>query len=178
MGETYKAIDSRKSIRSYLDKPVEKELLEKIVNAGDKAPLGTPLAIRAITDKEMLAQIDRETHDSMLNSGIPFSVERASLPGYRPLYSAPVFIIIASDPARGAIGAATAAENMIIAATDMGLGSCFVLSPVAIVSGPAYADKLALPEGAKPLVGVLLGHTDDPNAFSRPRAPADIAYIG
>ena len=178
MGDTLNAINSRKSIRSYLDKQVDAELLKKIVSTGDKAPLSTPLAIRVITDKDMLARIDQETLDSMLNSGVPFSVERASLPGYRPLYSAPVLVVIASDPNRGAPGASAAAENIIIAATDLGLGSCFVVSPIATVSGPAYADKLALPEGSKPLVGVLLGYANDPNVFSRQRVPSDIAYIG
>lgn len=178
MGDALKAINSRKSIRNYLDKPVKKELLEVIAAAGDKAPLGPALAIRVITDKELLARIDQETYDRMLNSGVPFSVERASLPGYRPLYSAPAFIIIASDPERGALGAAAAAENMIIAATDLGLGSCFVVSPIQTVSDPAYAAGLALPEGCKPLAGVLLGYTGDPDVFSRKRIPADIAFIG
>ena len=177
MGETLNAINSRKSIRSYLDKPVPKELLEIIVDAGNKAPLGSPLVFRVITDKDLLTQIDQMAHDSMLNSGIPFSVERASLPGYRPLYSAPVLIVIASDPNRGAPGAAAAAENMIIAATDLGLGSCFVASPVSSVSDPSFADRLTLPEGSKPLVCVLLGYTNDPDVFSRPRVSADIAYV-
>ena len=177
MGNTFDALNGRKSIRSYLDKPVAKELLEKIVAVGDKAPLGAMLSFRVITDKEMLAEIDKVTYDRMINSGVPFQVERASLPGYRPLYSAPVLIIIASDPERGALGAAAAAENMIIAATDLGLGSCFVGSPIPTVSAPAFAGKLALPEGAKPLAGVLLGYTDDRDIFSRPRSSADIAYI-
>ena len=177
MGDTFAAINSRKSIRSYLDKPVEKDILDRIVAAGDKAPLGSALAFRVITDKSMLAGIDQVTHDRMLNSGMQFQVERASLPGYRPLYNAPVLIVIASDPERGALGAAAAAENMIIAATDLGLGSCFVASPIATLSDPLFADKLALPQGYKPLMGVLLGYTADRDVFSRPRTSADIVYI-
>ena len=177
MGDTFNAINSRKSIRSYHDKPVDRNILERIVSAGDKAPLGGKLSIRVITDKEMLTQIDQESYDRMLSSGIPFSVARASLPGYRPLYGAPVLIVIAGDPERGALGASAAAENMIIAATDLGLGSCYVVSPIATVAGPAYAGKLALPEGDKPIVGVLLGYTNDPEIFSRDRLPADIAFI-
>jgi len=177
MGDTFNAINNRKSIRGYQDKPVSRELLEKIVAAGDKAPLGPKLAIRVITDKDLLTRIDQETHDRMLNSGVPFSVERASMPGYRPLYSAPVLIIVASDPERGALGASAAAENMILAATDLGLGSCFVVSPIQAVTDPSFAGALALPEGFKPLLGVLLGYTKDADVFSRPRIPADIAYI-
>ena len=177
MGDTFKAINGRKSIRSYSDKPVEKELLTKIADAGDKAPLGAPLAIRIITDKDLLADIDRQTHTAMLNSGMPFLVERASLPGYKPLYSAPVFIIIASDPQRGALGAGAAAENIIIAAVDLGLGSCFVASPMQTLSDPSYAERLALPDGFKPLAGVLLGYADDPELFKRQRTPANISFI-
>ena len=177
MGDTFNAIDNRKSVRGYQDRSVDKETLDKIVAAGDKAPLGAPLSFRVIVDKSLLATIDQEAHDRMLNSGVPFSVERASLPGYRPLYSAPVLIVIASDPERGALGASAAAENMIIAATDLGLGSCYVVSPIATISDPKYSGRLDLPEGRKPLVGVLIGYIDDPDIFSRPRTPADIAFV-
>ncbi|HAT90607.1 MAG TPA: hypothetical protein DCS73_12935 [Roseburia sp.] len=37
---TYNAIVTRRSSRKYLDKPVEQELLEKVIEAGKYAPSG------------------------------------------------------------------------------------------------------------------------------------------
>ena len=40
---TFEAIKSRKSVRTYLDKPVEPEIIKSIVEAGNMAA-GTPMA--------------------------------------------------------------------------------------------------------------------------------------
>ncbi len=60
MNETIKNLITRKSCRSYLDKHVEKKLLEEIVAAGLNAPTGrnmqTPLFV-VVTDEEMVAKL-------------------------------------------------------------------------------------------------------------------------
>ncbi|MDR2610800.1 MAG: nitroreductase family protein [Clostridiales Family XIII bacterium] len=172
--DTFEAIAKRKSIRSYRGKPVEKALLEKIAEAGNKAPCAGAISIAVITNADYLAEIDEATFSFMQNSGVEFMVKRSSLPGYRPLYGAPALIVISSDPERGTANVAAAATTMILAATDLGLGSCYVGSPTRVLqAGTALAEKLNLPEGFTPIAGVLLGYTDDPDIFSRDRAPAD-----
>jgi nitroreductase len=178
MGETLQTIEARRSIRSYTNQPVSRELLDKIVEAGNNAPLAGAISIAVITDKDYLAKIDQSVFEFMQNSGVPFMVERSSIPGYRPLYGAPALIIISSDPDRGTANAAAAATTMTIAATDLGLGSCYVGSPTRVLADPEFGAPLAQPEGFIPLAGVLVGYTDDPKVFSRDRAVTKVTYIG
>lgn len=60
-----------------------------------------------------------------------------------------------------------AAENMLLAAAGLGLGSCFLMGPMAAFSDPALRARLELPGGYEPLVGVALGYA----ALERPAAP-------
>ena len=177
--ETLKAIEKRKSIRSYLDKPVDKSILEKIISTGNKAPGAGAICITVITNKEFLKKIDDTTLDFMKNSGVEFMVQRSSLPGYRPLYDAPAMILVSADAERGAANAITSATTMILAATDLGLGTCYVVSPIQVIKNNSeLLSPLGLPDGILPVAGVLLGYTDDPHKYERDRAPADnITYI-
>ena len=172
--ETIKAIEQRKSIRSYLDKDVEKADLIALASYANKAPSAGPIHISIVTDKELLKKIDDEAYDFMKNSGVEFMMQRVALEGYRPLYAAPAMMLISTaDPDRGMPGVAAAATTVTIAATDMGLGSCYVASPTRIVNTPEYKALLNVPEGNTILAGVLLGYTDDREKYGRERIVGD-----
>lgn len=53
-----------------------------------------------------------------------------------------------------------AAENMILAATDLRVGSRFMMGPVMALSEDPIRSALQLPEGYVPLVIVALGYAD------------------
>ncbi|MDR1573317.1 MAG: nitroreductase family protein [Clostridiales Family XIII bacterium] len=178
--ETLKTIESRKSVRSYTEQPVGREELEKVLWAGNRAPLGGVFHMTVIRDKALLAEIDEAALNAMKNSDNEFSRGRAALPGYRPLYGAPVLIILsAEEPARGMSSVCNAVTSMTFAATDVGLGSCFVVSPIQVLGeGGAFYARLQLPAGYKPLVGMLLGYAGE-EKFGRPRPAADnVNYVG
>ena len=178
--ETIQAIELRKSIRSYQEKEIDKATLKALASYANKAPSSGEIHISVITNKELLDTIDSETLDFMKNSGIEFLVQRASIEGYRPLYGAPALVLFSSpDPERGMPGVATAAATVILAATDMGLGSCYVASPTRTVNtSEQVLAELSLPDGYTVLAGVLLGYTDDKDKFGRERVIGDnISYI-
>ena len=70
--------------------------------------------------------------------------------------------------------ATLAAENMVMAAESLGLGSCF------IGNAPYLADKIAkeynLPKRVFPLVGLVMGFPDE-NPPPRPRYPIDFVLF-
>ncbi|MFT4233876.1 MAG: NADPH-dependent oxidoreductase [Microbacterium sp.] len=73
----------------------------------------------------------------------------------------------------GFVDAALAAQNAVIAAESLGLGTVYVGS---VRNAPEQiADLLGLPDGAFPVVGVALGHPDpsDP-AGIKPRLPQQV----
>ncbi len=165
------AIAKRKSIRDYMDKPVRTDDLEKIVEAGQRAPNVGEFKISVIRNKALLRQIDDLTYDAMVNSGIEILQYRASLPGYRPLYGAPVLILL-SGPAQNPYSTADvtlAAENIILQATHLGLGSCYIISPTLALNMPenrVLALESGMPDGYKLHCGVILGYAADENRFS------------
>jgi nitroreductase len=172
--ETLKAMENRKSVRNYTDRPVERELLEKVLWAGNRAPLGGAFHMTVVRDKALLAEIDEAALSAMKNSDSEFARSRAALEGYRPLYRAPILIVLsAEEPARGMSSVCNAVTAMTFAAADLGLGSCFVVSPIQVLGEDgAFFAKLQLPAGYKPLVGMLLGYAGE-EKFGRPRPEAN-----
>ena len=124
------AIAKRESVRAYVDKPVLNDDLDKIVEAGRWAPNAGPFQISVVRNAALLKKINDLTLDAMIHSGNEYLQQRASLPGYQPLYDAPVLILLSGpeDAPYSALNVALAAENMILTATELGLGSCFTIS--------------------------------------------------
>ncbi|MDR3346640.1 MAG: nitroreductase family protein [Campylobacteraceae bacterium] len=178
--ETLKALEGRKSWRSYTPKDVEQEKLEKVVAFANKAPNAGEFQVTVVRDKKLLQKINDETLLAMKNSGNSFLVSRASIEGYQPLYGANVFVVFsAAKSGYYQVNTATAATAVTIAATDFGLASCFIITPTLILDGKDELSKqLNLKEGFVPVCGVVLGYGEEKNNFSRERAiPQNINYV-
>jgi FMN reductase [NAD(P)H] len=165
------AITKRKSIRSYLDKPVPADDLEKIIEAGRWAPNAGLFQISVIRNSELHKRINNRTLDAMVHSGIEFLQSRAALPGYQPLYGAPVLILLSTpeNPPFGAVNAALAAENMLLEATGLSLGSCFLVSPSLALNGEKNSDlarEAGIPEGYGLKCAVIIGYAAAENKFT------------
>lgn len=165
------AIAKRKSIRAYQDKQVPEEDLARVVEAGRWAPNAGEFQITVIRNPQLLQTINDRTLNAMLHSGVEFLQERASLPGYQPLYGAPVLILLSGpeDNPYSDFNTALAAENMLLEATELGLGSCFLVSPTLALKGEENRDlarEAGIPEGYTLQCAIVLGYTEDENAFS------------
>jgi FMN reductase [NAD(P)H] len=166
------AIAKRKSIRSYLDKDVSADDLAKIVEAGQWAPNAGPFNMSVIRNAGLLRTINDLTLEAMLASGNDFLIERASLPGYQPVYGAPVLIILSgpTDAPYTALNVAVAAQNMLLQATELGLGSCFLRSPAFALNAEenrALALEAGIPEGCVMHCAVIVGYTADEDKYRR-----------
>jgi nitroreductase len=172
---TLEVIKTRKSTRSYFQKPVEAEKVEQLITAANNAPRAGVLHITVIENQEILKSINDAALFAMKNSGNDFLVSRASLDGYQPLYGAPVLILFSapeSAPYNDA-NAACAATSAIIVATELELGSCYVVAPLlGIGAKPDLAKQIGIPEGFIPLCGALVGYANG-NAFVTHRTKAD-----
>jgi len=164
-------IRKRKSVRAYLDKPVRAEDLAKIVEAGQWAPNAGPFQISVVRNAQLRQRINDRTLDAMVHSGNAFLQQRASLPGYQPIYGAPVLILL-SAPANApynAINTALAAENMLLEATGLGLGSCHLITPTLALNGENKRDlarEAGLPDGYAVQCAVIVGYAAAENNFT------------
>ena len=166
-----KEIAKRKSIRAYLDKPVSPDDLAKIIEAGRWAPNAGPFQISVIRNHGLRQRINDRAHDAMVHSGNEFLQERASLPGYQPLYGAPVLILLSgpTEDTFSAFNTTLAAENMILEATGLGLGSCFLLSPTLALNGKdnrVLAQAAGIPDGYTLQCALIVGYAAAENKFT------------
>ncbi len=120
MDELEKIITERRSIRSFKDTPVPRELIDRIINAGLFAASGRGLQapkIIAVTNKGLRDAVSDE------NRRIGGWSE-----GFDPFYGAPVILIVVADstvPTAVYDGSLTMG-NMMLMAHDLGLGSIWI----------------------------------------------------
>ena len=141
--EIQQAIELRRSIRAYGDRPVEREKLEAVLRAGNQAPIFGRLHMSVFAGPEQLQAVDAA---ALVVLSAPGGLDEKGF---------------------NMANVSCAAENMLLAAAGLGLGSCFLIGPMAAFSDPALRARLELPEGYEPLVGVALGYA----ALERPAAP-------
>lgn len=151
-----KVIENRCSIRDYDDREVSENDLEKIVHAGHRAPIAKGLyenmAITVISDKNLIKEIEDEARAIKGKKD------------YKPLYKAPVLIIVSAKDDHESKREDTACiiENMTLKATELNLGSCYIRGIFERFDKDAkFIKKLNLDEDFYPVHGLILGHTKD-----------------
>ncbi len=151
---------TRSSVRSYSDKAISDDTLEKLVKAGMSAPTAgnvQPWEFVIITDKNTLAQY------ATINEYAAMS----------PKAAAAIAVVINQEsyidkPHMGGYGpqdAAAASQNILLAAHAMGIGSVWtgVYSEMQKVSAERMAktsELLKLPPYKTPFAMILLGYPD------------------
>ena len=85
----------------------------------------------------------------------PFLENLAAQEGYHPLYGAAALVVLSAPGGLDEKGfnmanVSCAAENMLLAAAGLGLGSCFLMGPMAAFSDPALRARLELPGATSP----------------------------
>ena len=115
---TLESIKTRRSIRKYKSDPVPQELLNKIIDAGLYAPSGMgrqATIILSVTNKEVRDQL------SKLNARIMGT-------DTDPFYGAPAVLIVLAkkDCPTGIYDGSLVMQNLMLAAHELGLGSCWI----------------------------------------------------
>lgn len=143
--DTFEAIQARKSIRSYQNKPVPRELVERILEAGRLAPSARntePWHFIAVTDPEKRKALSKGMYAKFV-AGVP------------------LVIVVCGDKKASsdwyAVDASLAAENMVLAAVNEGLGTCFVGS----FNEADVAALLKVPQNFEVLVMVAIGYPQE-----------------
>jgi nitroreductase len=156
-------VKKRRSVRSYLDKPVSDELLEKVLEAGRLAP-------SACNNQPWVAIVIKD------------DASRGKLENvYKREWflRAPVIIAVCCDRSLSwksadgrdscAIDAAIALDHMTLAATELELGTCWVGA-----FNAAEARKvLMLPENIDPIAFSPLGYPGPEKALPKNRKRLD-----
>lgn len=176
------AIAARRSVRDYTDQPVQAELLRAMVEAGQIAPsaMNTQCWHFSVVQRaEVIDRVRRAIIAAEMDSGSPAVRERVSQPGFTMFHNAGCIVVFSADAADkwGPINAALAAQNMMLAAEALGLGTCLIGSGCQILKGdPALAGLLGIPEGYAPVMAMTVGHPAS-TAEPKPRREGTATYL-
>ena len=155
------AIDARQSIRAYQPKPIEPEKLAAVLAAANRAASASNLQAYQI-----YVVRDEARKQALV----------AAAAGQKFLATAPVVLVFAADPGRSAAkyglrgeqvycmqDACAAVCNAMLAAVELGLGTCWVDAVDAALAGRAAG----LPDGQQAVVLLPIGYP----AETPPRTP-------
>lgn len=162
-----KAMLSRKSIREYRPETPGDDIIRTIVRAGQQAPFAIQLC-------SVILSRDREQHayEAPLKFIICVDGHRAELVamhrGWQIIMN-DLFLLVL-----GMQDAALMAQNMVMAAESLGLGSCF------LGAVPYQAEEIIelykLPKRVFPMVGLVMGYPAEAPP-PRPRYPLDFTLF-
>lgn len=120
MNEVIEAMRKRRSVRAYTDEVPSDELVERVVDAGLWAASG-----RGRQSPIVLAVTDRALRDrlSAMNARIMGAPE-----GTDPFYGAPVVLVVLADRSvpTHVYDGSLVMGNLMLAAHELGLGSCWI----------------------------------------------------
>ena len=169
---------ARRSIRKYLDKPVEHEKLEVIVKCGINAPSGMnrqPWIVRVVEDQKLIADVNE-----VFKQENPDQVARDK--DFKNMFRNAPNLICVCTPANGGgeLDAGLLGENMMLAAQSMGLGTCCLGGPVRFLLSNEkckfFLDSLDIPADYKLNYILAIGYPDEqPDA--KPRDASKVKYI-
>ena len=171
-------IMARRSIRKYLDKPVEHEKLEAVVKCGINAPSGMnrqPWIVRVVEDQKLIADVTE-----VFKQENPEQVARDK--DFKNMFRNAPNLICVCTPANGGgeLDAGLLGENMMLAAQSMGLGTCCLGGPVRFLLSNEkckfFLDRLDIPTDYKLNYILAIGYPDEqPDA--KPRDASKVKYI-
>jgi glutathione peroxidase-family protein len=171
-------IMARRSIRKYLDKPVEHEKLEVIVKCGINAPSGVnrqPWIVRVVEDQKLIADVTEVYKQENAEQ-----VKRDK--DFKNMFRNAPNLICVCTPANGGgeLDAGLLGENIMLAAQSMGLGTCCLGGPVRFLLSNEkckfFLDRLDIPADYKLNYIIAIGYPDEqPDA--KPRDISKVKYI-
>lgn len=152
--KTKEAIANRRSCKAFRKEQITDRELNIILQGANAAPMGMgryeSVKLTVIQNEELLTHIDRK--------GAVFFGD-ASL---HPLYGAPTMVVISGenkDVELAMCNASCIAENMLITASDLGLGACYIRGCLkAVREDEEICRLMKVPEGFLPCAGVILGY--------------------
>lgn len=166
--ELKEAIFNRRSVRSYTDTTVTKEVIEQLLTAAAQAPSAMnsqPWAYAVIQDANLLKEYSNRAKQHLLDSldKVPqLNKYKAAFenPDFNIFYNATSLIIIfAKDEAMHASGdCCLAAQNLMLTAHSLGLGSCWIGFAYAFLNLPEVKAELAIPEGYVAVAPIIVGY--------------------
>ncbi len=187
-------IMNRRSVRRYNDKSVSKAIIEQIIEAGRFAPSShnsQPWRFVVITDRKLIKELSdmvKKWYRNLLrlSAVLKFnkSIKKISESAKKRVttdkdlffYDAPLLILICAEPKGFAlVDCACAAQNMMLAARSLGIGSCWIGFADRAFRSRKLLDKAEVPKELKVMASLVFGYPlSFPDSIVERKEEADV----
>lgn len=184
--ELIDVIRNRRAVRDFTDASIDRPTIERLIEAAILAPSAMnlqPWAFAVLLGRERIEGHAKRAKDWLLASLSQTSYDpsiRHMLedPEYALFYHAPALVVILakSSGTQSAEDCCLAGENLMLAARNEGLGSCWIGFARPWLDLPATKAELKLPDQYHVVAPIVLGY---PKAWpeSHGRNPAEIYWL-
>ncbi|MBN2733791.1 MAG: nitroreductase [Methanomicrobiaceae archaeon] len=171
--QVLECILTRRSVRKYRPDKIPAEILDKIINAGIHAPSALskqPWRFLAVSDADLLNRISDyvkpliyEKLKDVSSSSTKRYLELIGSENFSLFFSAPLLVVVLGDNKNplSDIDCSLCAENMMLAAHAMGIGSCWIGSARMVEYSMDLMSELDIPEGFHIVAPVVFGYPDE-----------------
>lgn len=175
--QVVETIMTRRSVRQYRPQAVEREKMQTIVECGINAPNAMnkqPWEVRVVDNADYINGVTE-----LYKKANPKAAED---PAFKNMFrNAPTVVFIGHDTKSESspFDCGLLAENMMISAWSMGIGSCCLGSPARFMKTPEaaeYLQKLGFSEGYELLYCIGFGYPDEAPA-AKPREAAKVKFV-
>jgi len=185
--ELLDAIKKRRAVREYTNAPIERSVVERLISAAILAPSAInlqPWAFAVVLDAARIDEYGKRAKLwSLANfaktSFTPDLRKMLEDPDFMMFYHAPalVMVLAKSSDTQDTEDCCLAAENMMLAARDEGLGTCWIGLARPWLDLSSTKAELKLPNQCRVVAPIVLGH---PKTWpeSHERSPAEIYWLG
>ena len=169
----FETILARRSVRSYKARKVDRTAISILLEAAVRAPTAIhqePWAFVVIQDKALLRSLSDQAKPLFVAEAQEKGLEHAghsfdifSYPDFNVFYDATTLILICGKTSAPSYAADCwlAAENLMLAACAMGLGTCVIGSALHALNTPETKIKLNIPEKFCVVAPIVVGFPDD-----------------
>ena len=196
--EILEVIATRHSTRKFKPEMVESSLLEKVIEAGRRAPSGKSkntnhfLVIRDAAVLNKLVELVQSEFAKMEitpenEANIGGAIKLSKKGNYVFKYNAPVLIVVANkkDCGNNMADSCAAMENMLLAANALDLGACWINQLRWLQDNPVlldYLHELGMKDDEWVFGSISLGYPDMPDGLPNRNITTikgnEVTYIG
>jgi nitroreductase len=185
------AIFGRRSTREYQNRVPDEGLIRSLIEAATQAPNAVneqPWAFTVVRDQVALDQLSHDAKIHMLATLPPSMAAGARAedfrvtlgnPAFQIFYHAPALIVISGNAPGPYIveDCALAAQNLMLRAYSLGLGSCWIGFAQSYLGTPAGKKTLGISASWAPVAPIIVGYPSAPPA-TVPRKASEIRWLG
>jgi nitroreductase len=184
----------RRSVRAYTSQRLDHATIRSLLDAAVQAPTAMhaePWTFVIVQDRATLKRYSDRAKESWareadkyrdLHAGVDAAARRAfaerlASPDFNLFYDASTLIVICAKPLGPFVAADCwlAAENLMLAACALGLGTCCIGSAIPALNSPEVKAELGMPSDVEAVAPIIVGVPSGP-ATEVPRKDPEILY--